>query len=55
MDEGVAVVFQKRANLAENPAGVWDVLYDGARRARTIAEQTMVEVRGAIGLAKKAD
>jgi hypothetical protein len=43
---------EKRNALAENPSDVWDVLYDGARRARVIAEQTMVEVRDAIGMAK---
>jgi tryptophanyl-tRNA synthetase len=55
MNTALAPFREKRAALAENPAGVWDVLHDGARRARTIAEQTMVEVRDAIGLAKKAD
>jgi hypothetical protein len=29
---------------------VHDVLEDGAKRARVIAEQTMVEVREAVGL-----
>jgi tryptophanyl-tRNA synthetase len=41
-----------RAELDKNPDHIWDILHDGARRARTIAEQTMVEVREAIGLAK---
>ncbi len=40
----------KRAEIGQNPATVWDVLHDGARRARVIAEQTMEEVRAAIGL-----
>jgi tryptophanyl-tRNA synthetase len=40
----------KRAELAKNPAYVWDVLADGARRANAIADQTMAEVRDAIGL-----
>ncbi|MGE5222300.1 MAG: tryptophan--tRNA ligase [Omnitrophica WOR_2 bacterium] len=39
-----------RASLADNPQYVWDILEDGARRARDIAEQTMVEVRQAVGL-----
>ena len=38
-----------------DPDEVWDVLHDGARRARTIAEATMVEVRAAIGLAEKRE
>jgi tryptophanyl-tRNA synthetase len=41
---------ERRAGFAQDPAQVWDVLYDGARRAREIAEQTMVEVRAAVGL-----
>jgi tryptophanyl-tRNA synthetase len=41
-----------RAELDRNPGQIWDVLHDGARRARQIAEETMVEVRDAIGLAK---
>jgi tryptophanyl-tRNA synthetase len=41
-----------RAELNQNPEYIWDVLHEGAQRARVIAEQTMVEVRDAIGLAK---
>jgi tryptophanyl-tRNA synthetase len=40
----------KRNELAKDPNYVRDVLDDGARRARVIAEQTMVEVRQAVGL-----
>jgi tryptophanyl-tRNA synthetase len=40
----------KRAELAKNPDYVRDVLTDGAKRARVIADQTMAEVRAAIGL-----
>jgi tryptophanyl-tRNA synthetase len=40
----------KRALLAENPQHVWDVLDDGAQRARTLAEETMIAVRAAVGL-----
>jgi tryptophanyl-tRNA synthetase len=42
----------RRADLAKNPQVTWDVLHDGARRARVLAEQTMREVRAAIGLAE---
>jgi tryptophanyl-tRNA synthetase len=45
----------RRAELDQRPDDVWEVLYDGARRARTIAEATMVEVRAAIGLAEKRE
>lgn len=40
----------RRAEINKNPADVWDVLDDGAKRARSIAEQTMSDVRAAIGL-----
>jgi tryptophanyl-tRNA synthetase len=40
----------RRAELAKNPDYVWDVLSDGAKRARVIADATMEEVRAAIGL-----
>jgi tryptophanyl-tRNA synthetase len=41
---------EKRAKLASDPNLVWDVLKEGARRAKQIAEQTMLEVRQAVGL-----
>jgi len=40
----------RRAELEKDPEGVWDVLRDGAKRARSIAEKTMDEVRDAVGL-----
>jgi tryptophanyl-tRNA synthetase len=40
----------RRAEIDRSPQQVWDVLEDGAQRARTIAEKTMQEVRAAIGL-----
>lgn len=40
----------KRAELAANPGNIQDILNDGAKRARAIAEQTMVEVREAMQL-----
>ena len=42
----------KRAELDKAPDHIWDVLHQGARRARVIAEQTMQEVHDAIGLAR---
>jgi tryptophanyl-tRNA synthetase len=42
----------RRAEFDKEPDHVWDVLHDGARRARVIAEQTMLEVRDAVGLAR---
>ena len=40
----------RRNELAKDPSYVQDVLDDGAKRARAIAERTMVEVREAVGL-----
>jgi tryptophanyl-tRNA synthetase len=40
----------RRAGFAQDPDNVWDVLADGQRRASAIAQQTMHEVRDAIGL-----
>jgi tryptophanyl-tRNA synthetase len=40
----------RRAELASDPDHIWDVLKDGAKRASLIAEETMAEVRSAIGL-----
>jgi tryptophanyl-tRNA synthetase len=40
----------RRAELAKDPNYIWDVLRDGAQRANAIADQTMREVKDAIGL-----
>lgn len=40
----------KRAEIDTKPHQVWDVLHDGAARAREIAEKTMKEVRKAVQL-----
>jgi tryptophanyl-tRNA synthetase len=40
----------KRAELAAKPGYVSEVLDDGAKRARVIAQQTMEEVREAMQL-----
>jgi len=42
----------KRAQLGADPNFVTDVLHDGAKRARAIAQQTMAEVRDAVQLPK---
>jgi tryptophanyl-tRNA synthetase len=41
---------ERRAQLAGDPEVVWDVLRQGAERARVIAEATMQDVRAAVGL-----
>jgi tryptophanyl-tRNA synthetase len=40
----------RREEFARKPDEVWDVLTDGAKRARVIAEKTMEEVRATVGL-----
>ena len=40
----------RRRALESNPQAIWDVLHDGARRARALAEVTMEDVRAAVGL-----
>lgn len=40
----------RRAEFNQNPGQVWDVLTDGGKRARKIAQQTIAEVKEAIGL-----
>ncbi len=40
----------RRTEIGSHPQHVWDVLDDGASRARAIAEKTMEAVRAAIGL-----
>ena len=41
---------EKRAEFAQKPDYIWDVLKDGADRARVIAQETLSEVKDAIGL-----
>ncbi len=41
---------ERRAALAATPDRVWDILADGARRAAVIADETIAEVKAAVGL-----
>jgi tryptophanyl-tRNA synthetase len=41
---------QRRTELARNPDDVWDVLHDGAARARVLADVTLGDVKAAVGL-----
>jgi tryptophanyl-tRNA synthetase len=50
MNASLAPFRERRAEIARNPGQVFEILEDGARRARSIAEQTMQEVRKAVGL-----
>jgi tryptophanyl-tRNA synthetase len=38
----------RRAKYEKNPSDVWDILEDGSRRAKKVAEQTMARVRKAV-------
>jgi tryptophanyl-tRNA synthetase len=40
----------RRQAFAEKPQAIKDILYEGSRRARAVAEQTMAEVREAVHL-----
>ncbi len=46
----LAPIQERRVHFEQNPALVTDILADGARRATARAEQTMREVRSAMGL-----
>ena len=50
INESLAPFRERRAELAKDPDYVFDVLREGGKRARVIAQQTMVEVREAVGL-----
>ncbi len=41
---------ERRAAFAKDPEQVWDILKDGRGRAKAIAQQTMADVRHAVGL-----
>jgi tryptophanyl-tRNA synthetase len=43
---------ERRAGFDSNPETVWEILHEGKCRAQAIAQQTMSEVRAAIGLPK---
>jgi tryptophanyl-tRNA synthetase len=49
----LAPIQERRKPYEENPELVWEILEEGGARARTRAEQTMVEVREAMGLAAR--
>jgi tryptophanyl-tRNA synthetase len=50
LNKDLAPFRAKRAEFAAKPEQVWDILHDGARRARELAEATMKEVRAAVQL-----
>ncbi len=48
--EALAPLRERRAEFERDPDRIWDILADGARRAGEIADQTMGEVKEAVGL-----
>lgn len=50
LNENLAPFRDQRAELDKHPDTIWDILDDGARKMRLIAEKTMSEVRDAVGL-----
>ena len=44
----IAPIQERRAKFEANPQEVWNVLEDGSRRAKKVAEQTMARVRKAV-------
>jgi len=50
LNEYLAPFRERRAELARNPDAVWDVLHDGARRAQVLADETLGDVKRAVGL-----
>lgn len=40
----------RRTDLAKDPDAIWDILHDGGKKMRAVAEETIAEVRDAIGL-----
>lgn len=50
LNDSLAPFRERRADIAKDPDRVWDVLSDGARRARILADETLADVRQAVGL-----
>ena len=48
--EGLAPIHAQRAYFLERPARVEEIIANGCARARQVAEKTMEEVRGAVGM-----
>jgi tryptophanyl-tRNA synthetase len=50
MLESLAEIHARRPGFARRPDTVWDILREGSRRARAVAEATLDEVRAAMKL-----
>ncbi len=50
LSELLAPFREKRSKYEKNPQLVWDILEEGNKKARRVAQKTMEEVRSAIGI-----
>jgi tryptophanyl-tRNA synthetase len=50
LNQFLAPIQEHRKPYEQNPHLVWDVLEDGTNKARRVAQETMAEVRAAVGL-----
>jgi tryptophanyl-tRNA synthetase len=50
MNAYFAPLRERRSGFEKDPAGTWEMLREGAKRAAVLAEETMVDVRQAVGL-----
>jgi len=50
MNAYFAPLRERRREYEKDPAATWDMLREGAKRASVLAEETMVDVRKAVGL-----
>jgi tryptophanyl-tRNA synthetase len=55
LSDALAPIRERRARWASDPDAVRDVIADGNRRARAVAEKTMDDVRAAMGLKSTAE
>lgn len=51
LNAALAPLRERRKKLAENPALIDEIVYDGTQRARTVAMKTLQDVKVAMGLA----
>jgi len=50
LNEYLAPIQQRRHHYEQNPQEVWDILEEGTKKARAVAQATMAEVRAAVKL-----
>ena len=50
LSDFLAPIQERRKTYEQCPQKVWDVLEDGTRKARAVAQATMAEVRAAMKL-----